>query len=180
MAQSPQGNTMNNANEGRSQQRVPIVLAIVLVLVVAAFSIYYYQSQTAIERLQAKGTFSRTVTLLPRTNVTLLPCTPPGCNSRNIWRWDFPYNMSLQSPGYLNVTVYYSNNTLGFMVATWSYNNSKVSGGQQWDFATGNYPRTTPVSMIVPFIKGMIDLVISISPQSTLTARQTISISYYY
>jgi len=88
--------------------------------------------------------------------------------------------MSLQSPGYLNVTVYYSNNTLGFMVANWSYNNSKGSGGQQWVFATANYPRTTPGSMIVPVIKGMIDLVISISPQSTLTARQTISISYHY
>ena len=171
---------MGSTNEERTQRRVSIALTIILALVIPAFLIYYYQSQTTIGRLQARGTFSQSVTLFPKTNVTFLPCSRNGCDAKNTWQWSFPYNMSLQSPGYLNVTVYYSNNTVGFMVANWSYNYSKGSGFQQWDFATGNYPRTTPGSMIVPIIKGMIDLTISIPPQSNLTARQTISISYYY
>ncbi len=171
---------MSNINEGGTQRRVPIALAIILVLVVAAFSIYYYQSQNTIGRLQARGTFSQSVSLLPKTSVTIPPCSLNGCNEKNVWQWNFPHNMSLQYPGYLNITVYNSNNTVGFITATWSYNNSKVLGDQQWDFSAGSYPRTTAAWMIVPVIKGMIGLSVSLLGQSTLTSRQTISISYYY
>jgi hypothetical protein len=162
------------------KRHVSIVLALILVLVVAAFSIYYFQSQSTIGRLQANPTFSQSTTLLPKMNVTLRACSQIGCYSGDTWSWNFPYNKSLESPGYLNITVYRTNNTGGIMGASWSYDNSNGSGYQSWDYTTGVYPRTTPGWMIVPVIKGMIALTISVSPQSYLASWQTISISYYY
>ena len=155
-------------------------MAVILLLVAAVFSIYYYQSQATIGNLNARGTFSQSVILLPTTNVTLRACAANSCDVRLTWQWNFPYNKSLQSPGYLNVTVYHSNNTGGFMRAIWSYSNSEARGGQSWDYSTGSYPRTSPGWMIVPVFKGMIDLTISLQPQPRFASWQTISISYYY
>ena len=171
---------MSNPIEGRTRGRMLIALAVILLLVVAAFSVYYFQSQTTIASLQARGTFSQSLTLLPRTNLTVAACSPNGCDTKNTWQWRFPYNLSLKYPGYLNVTVYNSNNTVGIVFASWSYSNSKVSGNQNWDYSKGAYPRTTPSWMIVPVIKEMIDLNIAIQPASTLASWQTMSIRYYY
>ena len=171
---------MSSVNEERTHRRESISFAIVLVLGVAAFSIYYYQSQTTIGRLQARGTFSQSITLLPKTNVTLPPCSQNGCNAADFWQWNFPYNMSLQYPGYLNVTVYYSNNTNAFMSASWYWNDGNGGGRQEWDYSGGGYPRTTPAWMLVPVMKGMAGLSVSLLPQTTFTSRQTISISYDY
>ena len=171
---------MSDVNKGSSSRRASIALAIVLGLVVAGFSIYYYQSQTTIGNLDARGTFNQSVILLPTTNVTLRACAPNSCAGSLTWQWNFPYNKSLQSPGYLNVTVYRSNNTGGYLVANWSYNNSEGRGFQSWDYSTGSYPRTSPGWMILPVLKGMIDLTIFLQPQPHFASWQTISISYYY
>ncbi len=179
---------MSNVSEGRTQRRVSIALAIILVLVVAAFSFYYYQSQTSIGRLQARGTFGQSVIMLPKTNITLPPCTRISCTSKNSWTWTFPQNSSalypaelnVQYPGYLNVTIYYSNNTLGVLSARWFYDNGLGAGSQQWDYSAGSYPRTIPASTIIPVIKAMIGLTLYLYTNSIFTSVQTISISYHY
>ena len=150
-----------------------------MVLTLAAFAVYWYQTQTTIAGLERKGTFSQSIVLLPRTSVILQPCSQIGCDSDH-WSWDFPNNMSLQYPGYLNVTVYSSNATSASIFATWHWSNGNGGGLESWDYTTGAYPRTTPAWTIIPVIQGMVGLNIHLNSQSFLTSEQAISITYYY
>jgi hypothetical protein len=163
--------------------RSTYALAVVTILLVGVLVVYFVQVsslQGQVSQLQHNHGFGNSVVLFPRMTVSIKSCPqPPQGYCPNLREFAFPGNKSLQYPGYLNVTVYYSNASLGGIIAT-AKNPTGQTAVYYFTADLQPFPQVSPESAIVPMINGTTVAVQLINDVQFGTATFILRISYYY
>jgi hypothetical protein len=134
--------------------RSTYALALVTLMLGGVLALYLVQVSSLEGQLQHRIKFSDSVVLLPKTIVNIQYCQPQTVNCPNGRDFVFPGNKSLQYPGYLNVTVYYSNSSSPETLVIVMNPGSHTSGVYHFDANYQPYPQVTPESVIVPMLNG--------------------------
>jgi hypothetical protein len=164
--------------------RSTYALAVVTILLVGVLVVYFVQVsslQGRVSQLQHNHGFGNLLVLLPRTIVSIKSCPqPPQGYCPNLREFAFPGNKSLQYPGYLNVTVYYSNASLGGIIATAENPTGHTRAVYSFTADLQPFPQVSAESAIVPMINGTTVFVQLINDGQFGTASFILRISYYY
>ena len=159
---------------GQKWTRLNYALALVIVILGASL---IWTFDMLINQGPRDGQFKHTIVLLPKTIVNTPYCQTSDCNSLQTL-YDFPGNRTFQYPGYLTITIYYSNSSIGGIEATVTNENSSVEGDYYGGGAV-QYPITTPQNVVIPVLQGS-SVEVRLSGGGILVSSTELSISYHY
>lgn len=171
-----------NAGAASKTGRTTYALAVVTLLLGGVLVLYFVQVSSLegqVSQLQHKTEFNNSVVLLPKTTVSILSCQQQGVNCNNIRDFVFPGNVSLQYPGYLNVTIYYSNSSADIIIVQVTHPGSHTRGEYFYASNFQPHPQVTPESIIVPMLSGT-TADVRVANGGFGVATSILKVSYYY